>query len=291
MDLIEIPATELLYWRRIQLDKGGRAVDLDWLLDLAGGVDWSTLQQSYLDSDRLLLIKQSLNGLSALWDQHLEDQTPLQYLVGRCPWREFELEVSEAAMIPRQETEILVDLACSLVKDKSEGRWVDLGTGSGALAVSLARAFPNWIGHAVDCSPGALSLARKNLKRLVPSNSKYSLHLGHWWEPISEWRGSFDLVVTNPPYIPECLIDELKPVVKDHEPLLALSGGADGLTACREIISGAINALALNGWLVVEHHFDQSDEVMALMKKVGLISLRAEADLEGTKRFALGRHP
>ena len=290
MALLEISAAELLAWRRLQLAEGGRAVDFDWLLDLGGGLRWSDLQQLYLDPRRSVLLERSFDQLAMIWKQHLDHHIPLQYLIGCCPWRDFELEVSAAALIPRQETELLVDFALQALARKPFGRWADLGTGSGALAVALSRALPVWRGHAVDCSIEALALAKRNLQRLAP-HALWQLHQGSWWEPLRPWWGEFSLVLVNPPYIPEVVMAQLEPVVRDHEPHLALYGGADGLVATRQIIAGAMQALEPGGWLFLEHHHDQSDAVLALMRQQGLENVDYKSDLLGVRRFAIARHP
>ena len=115
--------------------------------------------------------------LSELWERHLHGNVPLQHLVGLCPWRDVLLESSPAALIPRQETELLVDLALSQFKATPPARWADLGTGSGAIAVALARAWPTAPGHGVDLSSDALHLAERNLERCAPHHN-CSLHLG-----------------------------------------------------------------------------------------------------------------
>jgi len=290
MELLEVSGQEFLLWRRKLLSKGGRPVDLDWLLDIAGGVRWSKLQKIYLDPARPVKLDQSFEHLASLWRKHLENQIPLQYLVGICPWRDFELEISPAALIPRQETELLVDLALQKFDNDFRGLWADLGTGSGALAVALARSLPGAIGHAVDCSDDALSLAKRNLKRLAPA-AEVSLHLGSWWQPLRPWWGTISLVLANPPYIPAAVLDDLDPIIRENEPSLALCGGPDGLNACREIVDGAFYAMSKEGWLFLEHHHDQSDAVLEMMNKVGLKDVDFENDLQGIKRFALGRHP
>ncbi len=289
MQSLHLSGIELLAWRRKQLDHGGRQVDLDWLLDFGGGLRWTSLQKLILNPNRLVQLDQSLEELSQLWHQHLTDHTPLQYLVGRCPWRDFDLEACPDVFIPRQETELLVEFALERLESlQSSGRWADLGTGSGALAVALARALPAWDGHAVDCSSKALALAARNLKRLAP-HSNCRLHLGSWWEPLKTWWGSFRLVLVNPPYIPQMIVEQLPPVVREHEPYLALCGGTDGLQACRDVIQQSINALEVGGWLMLEHHHDQSDSVLNLMEKQGLKELSFERDLHGIKRFAIGK--
>ena len=286
---------DLLAWRRRLLAEGGRRVDLDWLLDLGGGLRWRDLQKVQLDPGGVQVhLTCSLDALERLWWRHRHDQIPLQHLVGRCPWRQFELFVSPDALIPRQETEQLVDLAFALgaeceAEPASRLRmWADLGTGSGALALALAAHWPQWQGHAVDCSAAALALARRNLARWAPG-ADWNLHQGCWWDPLRPWWGHLNVVVCNPPYIPELVVDQLDPVVRDHEPRLALDGGSDGLQSCRTVVAGAAVALAPGGWLLLEHHHDQSDAVLSLMAKAGLIDARSEKDLQGIRRFAVAR--
>ena len=285
-----LSGTELLTWRRQQLARGGAAADLDWLIDLAGGVPWASLQRLLLDPSRTVAMEQSLEVLSEQWGRHLQENVPLQHLVGLCPWRDLLLESSPAALIPRQETELLVDLALSQFTASPPSRWADLGTGSGAIAVSLARAWPTAQGHGVDLSPEALRLAERNIQRCALHHT-CSLHQGSWWTPLKTWWGSLDLVISNPPYIPSSVVHGLEAVVRDHEPHLALSGGEDGLDAIRAVVDGASTGLSPGGWLLLEHHHDQSDPVTTLMRDTGLVEVSAVADLEGTLRFALARNP
>ncbi len=277
-----------LQWRKKMVLKGGRKVDFDWLLDIAAGVSWNKLQNIILRPDLLVYLEIPIEELEVIWISHLKDQKPLQYLISKCPWRDFELEVSSEALIPRQETEFLIDFALKKVSNLNSGRWADLGTGCGPLAISLAKLLPDWEGHAVDISKDALELAKRNLKSLAPE-SNVKLFLGDWWEPLRRWWGSFDLVLSNPPYIPSNLIEELEPVVKNHEPHIALDGGADGMIASKQIILGASNGLANGGWLILEHHYDQSEEIINFMKDIEMKEVSFEKDLNGIKRYAIGR--
>ena len=280
--------TAVLAWRRQQLQHGGRSVDLDWLLDLSGGVSWSLLQQLRIDPGRTVALRRPLELLAQQWQQHVDDAVPLQHLVGCCPWRDVELEVSPAALIPRQETELLLDLAQQRIGSVPIHRWVDLGTGSGALAVAMARNWPHAEGHAVDLSSEALSLAERNLERWAsPHNCQ--LHCGSWWEPLRPWWGQFDLVLSNPPYIPSGQLAGLHPVVRDHEPHLALVSGRDGLDAIRSVLALAGSTLAPGGYLLLEHHHDQSTAVLDLMDQAGLVQREAVEDLQGVTRFAIAR--
>ena len=129
---------------------------------------------------------------------------------------------------------------------------------------------------------------KRNLKTLAPS-SNVKLSLGNWWEPLQRWWGSFDLVLSNPPYIPSDLIKDLEPVVKNHEPHIALDGGADGMIASKQIIIGASNGLAKGGWLILEHHYDQSEKIIQFMHDQGMEEVSFEKDLSGIKRYAICR--
>lgn len=288
---------QLLAWRRRMLAVEGQApadpADLDWLLDLVGGLAGAQRLALWLDPERSVLLQRPLEVIEALWRCYRTTNKPLQYLVGRCPWRDFELTVGPGVLIPRQETELLVDLALErLAEAPGADRlcWADLGTGSGALAIALARALPGSVGLAVDASPQALEIAALNLQRLLPATPEPQLTLlqGDWWQPLEPWWGRLQLVVSNPPYIPSSVCEELDPVVRDHEPRLALEGGADGLEAIRSIVAGAPRALASGGWLLLEHHHDQSAAVLDLLRGNGFELVMAHRDLRGVARFASG---
>ncbi len=283
---------EILQWRKIQLSIGGSATNLDWLLQLGGGLSPGEFSQIKLFPEKYYSLFSSLNQLSKLWRSHVKDAVPLQFLVGKCPWRDFEIEVNPSVLIPRQETELIIDIVLQKTKSSSidKGTWVDLGTGSGVLAIALAKEFPFWVGHAVDCSQDAIFLAKKNIKNLV-SDSKITLHLGHWWQPLYNCVDKVDLVVSNPPYIPKSKLLDLDPIVRNHEPHVALCGGDDGMEGCREIINGARRFLSSGGWLIFEHHFDQSDMALAMMINAGFLNVEFEKDLQGIRRFAFGRNP
>ncbi len=288
-----IVARDLLAWRRQLLrTSGGSRADLDWLLDLAGGLGWPQLQALHLHPNRTVLLSQPLAQLEHLWLRHRQRAEPLQYLVGRCPWRDLELGVAPGVLIPRQETELLVDLALELAPAApAEGLlWADLGTGSGCLAVALARALPAARGLAVDVSDGALRQAAIN-RAAAAVEARFSLLDSDWWEGLKPWWGRLDLVLANPPYIPTATVGGLDPVVREHEPLLALDGGADGLVAIRAITAGAGRALAPGGVLLLEHHHDQSEAVLQLLAAAGLEAGQAHRDLEGVRRFASARRP
>lgn len=289
----ELTAEELLAWRRSLLAQGGQPADLDWLLDLGAGLPWAALQQLWLHPERPVRLQRPRHEIEALWRRHLHASEPLQYLVGRCPWRDLELQVAPGVLIPRQETELLVELALQLLPVEGHRQpllWADLGTGSGCLAVALARELPASRGLAVDVSAEALALARRNLERAGALERVQPLS-SHWWQALAPWLGRFQLVLANPPYIPSREVDTLEPLVRDHEPRLALDGGQDGLDAIRAIAAGAVAALAPAGHLLIEHHHDQSGAVLGLLRAAGLEAVTPHRDLEGIWRFASARAP
>ena len=254
---------------------------------------WQQLQALRLYPESTLTLEHGLETLEELWRRHLREQIPLQYLVGLCPWRDLELKVAPGVLIPRQETELLIDLAlgCLNVEERqSDLHWADLGTGSGCIAIGLARALPGSQGVAVDRSSEALTQAQANAEAILGSGG-LAFAQGDWWEAIPDRWGKLDLVVSNPPYIPAAIWADLEPVVRDHEPELALNGGGDGLDAIRAIAGGACAALKPGGWLVLEHHYDQSTTVLELLDRAGLVNRRARTDLEGVQRFAIAQRP
>lgn len=326
---VTLSGDQLLAWRRMMLatstasgDASARAAAFDWLLDLAGGLRWRQLQELRLHPQRTVQLIRPLSALEALWQRHRLTDEPLQYLVGICPWRDLELAVAPGVLIPRQESELLIDLALELLPHPPAAiplLWADLGTGSGCLALALLRALPASHGLAVDASAAALLQAGANLAALealaapaasevheprdrdasrtappsttfrvggADTDSRLQLRQGHWWEAIEPWWGQLQLVVSNPPYIPSAEIAGLDPVVRDHEPRLALDGGPDGLEAIRSIIAGAGRGLAPGGVLLLEHHHDQSEAVQTLLHQAGLQNIHAHHDLEGIRRFA-----
>jgi release factor glutamine methyltransferase len=284
-----LTGAELLSWRQDLLRLGGEAQALDWLLDMAAGLSPSGLQTLRLDPHRPIDLPLPLGDLERLWQEHLASSAPLQYLVGRCCWRTFEMAVGPAVLIPRPETELLIDLATTM-PPPSDLLWADLGTGSGCLAMALAEAWPTSQGLAVDLSGEALSQARINLHHAGVGH-QVQLVQGSWFGALQPWWGRLQLVVSNPPYIPSHEIDELDPVVRDHEPRLALDGGHDGLSSIRTIAEEAPSALAPGGWLLLEHHHVQSEQVLSLLDEKGLVDCQFHLDLEGNKRFASARQP
>lgn len=255
-------------------------LDAQWLLGhvLGQGRSW------LLAHDEQGLSATQDQAFQALCDRRLAGE-PFAYLVGECEFHGLRLAVTPAVLIPRPDTEILVDWALALLQGDLAGRAVpaviDLGTGSGAVALAIADAWPAARVTAVDLSTDALAVARANGHRLGLAPR---WRLGDWWQAVGAER--FDLVLSNPPYI-----DAADPHLADLrcEPVLALSPGPDGLAAIRRILAGAPGHLTDGGWLLFEHGWDQSHSVQALMRQAGFTDVQSRLDLGGHVRCTGGR--
>lgn len=215
--------------------------------------------------------------------QRRADGVPLAYIVGHREFRGLELIVTPAVLVPRPETEGLVDWALECMSGRSAPRVVDLGTGSGAIAVALASARTDAQVTAVDCSVAALDVARANAAR---HRVDLRLHQGDWWQAVAAC--SFDVAVANPPYIAE---RDPHLAALTHEPAGALISGAEGLDALRKVTSGARRHLTTGGWLLLEHGFDQGAAVRKLLSDAGFIDVATRLDLAGLDRCSGGRQP
>lgn len=207
---------------------------------------------------------------------------PVAYLTGRQAFWSFDLMVSPQTLIPRPETERLVELALARIGPQSGLRMADLGTGSGAIALALAHERPQARVVAVDISAGALEVARANARSLGLSNIEF--RIGDWLQPLDGER--FDLIASNPPYIADG-----DPHLADlrYEPGPALASGRDGLDAIRAIVRDAPAHLHRGGWLLLEHGWDQGDAVRGLLQGAGCDSVETCRDLEDRDRVTLGR--
>ncbi|MCD7098167.1 peptide chain release factor N(5)-glutamine methyltransferase [Stenotrophomonas sp. MMGLT7] len=209
---------------------------------------------------------------------------PVAYLTGRRGFWTLDLEVGPATLIPRPETELLVELALARL-DAAPGRRVaDLGTGSGAIALAIASERPQAEVVATDSSAAALELARANAASNRIGNVAF--RHGSWLRPLAGER--FDLLASNPPYIAE---DDPHLGQGDlrHEPPSALASGADGLDAIREIVAGAPAHLLPGGWLLLEHGWEQGEAVAGLLRARGFAEVATHRDLEQRDRVSAGR--
>ncbi|RZA21263.1 MAG: peptide chain release factor N(5)-glutamine methyltransferase [Lysobacteraceae bacterium] len=209
---------------------------------------------------------------------------PVAYLTGTQGFWTLELEVSPATLIPRPETELLVELALARIVVDARARIADLGTGSGAIALAIARERPRAQVLATDASEPALAVARGNAARNGISNVEF--RLGDWFAPLAGEQ--FDLIASNPPYIaegdPHLAEGDLR-----FEPPTALASGSDGLEAIRCIVSAASDHLRSGGWLLLEHGWEQGAAVRTLLAAAGFIDVATARDIEGRERTSLGR--
>lgn len=217
---------------------------------------------------------------------------PIQYVVGHWGFRELDLAIDRRVLIPRPETEVVAGVAIELARPiVPERRVADLGTGSGAIGLSVARELPI-VGTEVwltDIDADALDLASANLAGIGRSAANVRVAEGSWFEALPpDLR--FDVVVSNPPYVAADSPD-LDQTVRGWEPLRALISGPDGLDDIRVIVGEAVGRLHERGWLVLEHGHDQGAAVSELMGEVGLIEVDTRRDLAGRDRMTIGRSP
>lgn len=285
---MEVSGIELWQWREKAIDaaksEGIAIAEIDWLLREVTDLERSNLRLGYFKAFPKLQMQVSLSELDRLWEKRVKARFPVQYLLQLSHWRHFSLIVSPSVLIPRPETECLIDLAIALQPD-IEGDWLDLGTGSGAIALGLAEAFPGKIIHAVDISSEALEIARQNAVKLRLGD-RIKFYRGNWWEPLVGLIDSCAGMVSNPPYIPSKMVPELQPEVAWHEPHLALDGGADGLESVRCLIEGAPRYLRSRGLWLVELMAGQAPAVAELLERSGAYeNIQIHADLAGIERF------
>jgi release factor glutamine methyltransferase len=212
------------------------------------------------------------------------DGAPIAYLFGRRAFWTFDLEVTPAVLIPRPETELLVELALARLPAGKPLAVADLGTGSGAIALAIARERPASRVLATDVDVEPLAVACANARRLGLGNVAFAQ--GNWCAALGDAR--FDLIASNPPYVedgdPHLAQGDLR-----HEPLRALASGADGLDAIRDIIAAAPRHLLPAGWLLLEHGHDQASRVRGLLAAHGFVEIASAVDLAGHERVSYGR--
>jgi release factor glutamine methyltransferase len=211
------------------------------------------------------------------------DRKPLQYITGRQEFYGLEFEVTPDVLIPRPETELLIDTTLKLVEQDRSIFICDLGTGSGCIAVTLLHKLPQARAVAVDLSPAALEVAQRNATRHAVSD-RVEFVLSNCFEALDPHRGAFDLIVSNPPYVADGALDGLQREVRDFEPRIALEAGADGLSIIRHLVTGAEAFLKPGGHLLFEIGYDQHEAVDQLIDRRVWKLLDIHQDLQGIPR-------
>jgi release factor glutamine methyltransferase len=235
--------------------------------------DMNLNEQAFLEWERL--VSRRMGG------------EPIAYILGKKGFHNIELNVGPGVLIPRPETELLVEIALTeITKHNKHTRVLDLGTGSGAIALSIASAAPLALLVATDQSTEALAIAKQNAHSLSLLDQVQFL-LGSWYEALTE-PSQFDVIVSNPPYIAH-QDRHLAQGDLRFEPVSALTDYGSGLGCLEIIIAGADQYLKSGGLIAVEHGFDQSEAVLGLMKLAGLVNVQAHLDLAGHCRVASGR--
>jgi release factor glutamine methyltransferase len=261
-------------------------VDAEWLL-----AHVLVVSRTALGLQPLRLLEPPVDASYAAALRRRMGREPLQHIVGSQPFRHVTVQVSAAALVPRPETEVLAGWALALLPPPPRRPVViDVGTGTGCIACTLAVERPDAEVIAVDVSPDAVALAQANVYTLGLATR---VHVG-----VSDLFAALgaameaDVIVSNPPYLPSGLIETLPPEVSRHDPRVALDGGADGLDVIRRLTREAPERLRTGGALVLETAGGaQLREVVSLLGRAGLVGLETRADLAGVERFVAGRRP
>lgn len=253
------------------------ALEADLLLRHALGVDRAWL---YANGDRQIdtSLEQEYRDLVA----RRREGEPIAHITGVREFWSLPLRVTPDVLIPRPDTELLVEVGLSFIPERAPCRVADLGTGSGAVALAIASERPDCEVHATDISPAALEVARSNGASLLPE--RVAFHLGSWFEPL---EGCFNVVVSNPPYI-NAEDSHLEQGDVRYEPADALTPGSDGLAAIREIAERAREYLLPGGWLAFEHGHDQGASARGILENLGYVKITTHQDLEKRDRVTSG---
>ncbi|MBI1685087.1 peptide chain release factor N(5)-glutamine methyltransferase [Caulobacter hibisci] len=256
------------------------AIDARLMLEVAAGVSRTDI---ITDPYRELTAEQV-----ATLDDYLERRArrePVSHIIGRKGFWKILLSVTKDVLTPRPETEVIVDEVLKAFPETMAFNMLDLGVGSGSMLLAILAERPAAKGLGIDISEEALAVARENAANL-DLDGRVALMRGDWTTGLGD--ASFDVVVSNPPYIPTAHIDTLEPEVRDHEPRLALDGGADGLTAYRALAPEVLRVLKPGGLFCVEIGFDQSADVEILFKAAGAQNVRTVKDLSTHDRVVTG---
>ncbi|NEP62852.1 MAG: peptide chain release factor N(5)-glutamine methyltransferase [Symploca sp. SIO2G7] len=264
------------------------AYEVDWFLQGVSNLSQLDLRLGLYQNWTTVSLRHSLDWLTHQWQRRLSERVPVQYLVGETPWRDLMLTVTSDVLIPRPETELVVDIVMAWVEQQQQIPkpvvWADLGTGSGAIAIVLAKAFPHSQVLAVDISAAALEIARQNAQRNQVANIEF--FQSRWFDRLGAWQGKLSGVITNPPYIPSQVVLTLEPEVTNHEPHQALDGGNDGLNDIRLLVEQAPNFLQPGGLWLTEHMQGQAHSIATLLEAQAVYkTIQVHRDLAGIERF------
>ena len=200
--MFEVSSEKLLLWIQNIITEEEDRDSLYLLIDLLGGISRSEINSLKIKPQRVINMKVSLDCLSNNWIEFIQNKKPIQYLASSCYWRDLNLEVNKHVLIPRVETEQITDIVSNLISDATKELLItDLGTGSGAIAISLALKSSLWTVLATDVEQNAINLAGKNFKKYSNTNN-LKLFCGTWWQPLKKYAGKIDIAISNPPYIP-----------------------------------------------------------------------------------------
>lgn len=286
-----ISGQELSQWRQQAIADLEQAQlspkEVDIFLQAVTDLDTLSLRlQSFREREKIPL-SYSWSEITKRWQKRLQARVPLQYLLESVVWRNFTLKVSPGVLIPRPETELLIDIVGETVRGDDGGIWVDLGTGSGAIAIGLASILTKAEIYAIDYSQTALAIAKENIINTGFAD-RIILKQGSWWTPLEKWKGQISGMLSNPPYIPSAEILDLQIEVREHEPRLALDGGEDGLTALRYLVATAPDYLRSGGLWLVEMRAGQGEKVAQMLENQGNYrQIQIINDLAGFDRFVL----
>jgi len=292
------PSRSVVTWREVLAETAeqlGNETEARWLVEEVSGYSWAELSAASAAGGPVS--ERSRSRLEAMLRRRLAGE-PVQYVLGRWQFRTLDLMVDERVLIPRPETEYVAELALRELDNLAGTRAgqpqtvVDLGTGSGAIALSIAVERARVHVFATDASPAALRVAAANLAGLGGRPAtRVRLMPGDWWSALpADLRGRLDLAVSNPPYIASAEMASLDPAVRDWEPGGALESGPTGLEAVREVLLGAANGwLRTGGSAVVEIAPHQASEAARLAARAGFAEAEVHPDLAGRDRVLIAR--
>ncbi|WDR07517.1 peptide chain release factor N(5)-glutamine methyltransferase [Devosia rhodophyticola] len=272
------------HWRDQLADNGVAGPDMDAKLLTGAALDLDELGLAVHEAN--VVAPEQKRQVEALMQRRLAGE-PVARILGRKGFYGLDFALGPATLVPRPETELLVDIALEAIGKKSV-EILDLGTGTGCIPIAILANAPQARAIAVDLSADALLVAGQNATTHGVAG-RLELLAGSWFEPLEPGR-RFDLIVSNPPYIASKVIAALARDVREHDPMLALDGGPDGLVPYRVIVEEARQRLRPGGQLAVEIGYDQGAAVMALFAEAGLLSINRFCDLSGLDRVIVGHN-